>query len=243
MNTSTNDYNRNPAEIRDEIEHQKSQLKDSFVEAKNSVSAEEVFIASQDYIVERSQNVYDTVSDFVRDNPVPVALTSVGIASLVLGGIQMKNRNRQSAQHYHIGENGKRYYRDLKNNAAHLQDSAKQKALQTQKSLTNTAGSAQHAIQDFAERRPVLTALMGITFGAIIGGAFPRTRVEDENVGPIRDRSFERAQESVGHLVSTAQDTASQFIEEERKAVKAELDKTRGQVKESKDDWPREHKK
>ena len=77
--------NRSAAEIEREIETERSELKDTLSELQGTFSAENLVRQVTDQFREHGGDISRSVSRSVRDNPLALTLTGVGIAWLIFG--------------------------------------------------------------------------------------------------------------------------------------------------------------
>lgn len=64
------------------------------------------------------------------------------------------------------------------------------------------------------EEQPFLVGTLALAVGALIGAALPRTRFEDETIGPVRDRTMAEAAEKAREAGSQIASEAEHRIEE-----------------------------
>jgi ElaB/YqjD/DUF883 family membrane-anchored ribosome-binding protein len=169
-----------------------------------------------DQLVERARGVGEGSSELVgnlgatvRDNPIPVGLMAVGIASLIAsermrdvarskratrGGLQdwddddldrasaIKAKAREAA-----GELGER--------ASALGVRAREKSSELGERMRGTMSDARERGMRTLQEEPLVLVGVGIAFGALLGAGFPLTQRERRTLGPVRERVLERARE------------------------------------------------
>lgn len=166
--------------------------------------------------------------DSVVRNPLPVALTAVGVAWTALS-------DRYPAGHHpsqaHAGEGGRmhRTGERLSTGARHAGGQARElmgKGQERLHSIQERAGawrgaaaarsreSARRA-EEFSREHPLVLAGAGLTLGAILAALVPTTRAEEEYLGPTRDRLVEGAGEAVSSAAERARDTMEQRGQEQ----------------------------
>lgn len=65
------------------------------------------------------------------------------------------------------------------------------------------------ALVQMVQEQPLLLAALGVAVGAALGASLPRTRSEDEYLGPASDALKEQAQETARHQYEQVKETAS----------------------------------
>ena len=86
------------------------------------------------------------------------------------------------------------------------------------KSASAMAGTVQGNLAETFERQPLLVGLIGLAIGAAIATGVPKTRVEDEMIGPYAGAVKEKAETFVSEHADKLGDAANRTIE----AVKQE---------------------
>jgi hypothetical protein len=97
---------------------------------------------------------------------------------------------------------------------AHSAEMARQRAIQTGNKIGSGSVRAGRQVQrtfsDMLEREPLVLGAIGIAAGAAIAAMLPRTRYEDEHIGPYRDQLREDAEEALAEGVEQAKDIAGE---------------------------------
>lgn len=118
--------------------------------------------------------------------------------------------------------------------ASHLSHSARERASELSHSARELGQSArerahrvQHGSQRMLREQPLMLAAAGLAAGALIGALLPRTRREEEMMGPIRDRLIERAREEASeqfeHGKKIAQAAGEAATDAAKESVREEL--------------------
>lgn len=104
---------------------------------------------------------------------------------------------------------------------------ARQKARDMRRRTMATVGQGADAAADFYDRQPLVLGALALAVGAAIGGALPRTRVEDDLMGAQSDhlieeaeRIFEEEKAKAAKVVQSVTDEAKDIASE----TKADLD-------------------
>lgn len=229
MNNLTESTNRNPAEIKAEIAHHKEEIANTLTAAKDSLKAEELIDAGVDYVVEKSEKAYSSSKNFITENPIPVALATAGIASLIAAGLQMRSKNRYASSY--SNPTASHLQAQVSATAAGWQESVKHTAHDAQVKIVDKSTAFGRSIQSLAENRPILTACIGAAIGAAIGGSMPRTRFEDTKIGPVRDQSINQIQRSAERLMNDAKEAVSQSLNQQAREADLKSEQTQNQYK------------
>jgi ElaB/YqjD/DUF883 family membrane-anchored ribosome-binding protein len=104
---------------------------------------------------------------------------------------------------------------------------ARQKAKDMRRSTMKTAAQGADAAADFYDRQPLVVGALALAVGAAMGGALPRTKVEDDLMGQQSDnlieeaeRIFEEEKAKVGKVAQSVTDEVKNIASE----TKADLD-------------------
>jgi len=97
---------------------------------------------------------------------------------------------------------------------------ARSTATRASERVRSAANSAYSSTGDWATDNPMAAGAIALAIGAAIGMSFPRTRAEDEAIGPVRDQAWQRASEVARNLkenvtekvASTAENIAAESL-------------------------------
>jgi ElaB/YqjD/DUF883 family membrane-anchored ribosome-binding protein len=168
----------------------------------------------------------------VRDNPVPLILTGVGLAWMMATSrsapspatdTRLTGRRREG-----FGDMSERVsgaasdaLSASRNRIAAAAESASEAASNTASMVSDELGNATNAVKDQSRRmseglaellreQPLLVGAVGIALGAILGYALPPTDAEDRLLGEARDTTVERAAQGAQTLAAQANETVSE---------------------------------
>jgi Protein of unknown function (DUF3618) len=169
----------------------------------------------------------------VRDNPMPIALIGAGLAWLMLGkGAAASGSPGQRGSDAGFGEVGsnkdaqsaignafstvREKLSDVSTGAATTARSAGQSVKDSMAGLTDQAASTSAGLADQAKQTasamlgqdPLILAALGVAVGTAIGVALPHTTIEDQQLGPYRDRLKEGAEDALNTGLEAAKDVA-----------------------------------
>lgn len=182
---------RSPAEIERDIERTRERISATASALQDDLRPENLLALAADRL--KSENVktfYRNLGCSIRDNPLPLALTGVGITWLMLADSGNGHSSTRTASQRlahsrdrvreRAGEVGERA-RDLGHRAA-----------ETARGARRSAGDAWDRMLD---RQPLLLGVFGVAIGAALASWLPPTETEDELIGETSDRMKRRAME------------------------------------------------
>ncbi len=169
------------------------------------------------------------LSTQVRNNPVPMLLTGIGLTWLM----SASDRAPQRAAHGSGPSMGER----ASSAAEGARGAMGSAAEHTRHALEGMAGSTRHTAQSVAEasrtgmhnlaegfdylrrEQPLVLGAIGVAAGALIGAMFPSTATEDEWIGERRDETLDRLKEEGQRTVEEAKGAAADAAEAARQAA------------------------
>jgi len=251
-----------PAEIRENIEQTRAELDGTLGELQERLSPSNVKEQVRESVKETIQEtktalraatvgrvetmIRDTGSTLnearqsiwttIRENPVPAALSAIGLTWLFLnrggseGGRRYASRGRYESG-FEPDEYGRGYVEDrdlgsragsavrqVKERASDVVESAQQKAGELASTASETAERVvdraqvqarrvEHVVSRWMDDNPVAFGAVALAAGTAIGLALPRTEKEDRLLGSARDTVVDRAQELASEAVDTVRET------------------------------------
>lgn len=240
---------KSPAEIEAEIERTRERMSEDIDAIGEKLSprhikqrARAAVHGAQEAVVEKVQEVGRRtreagtgVMDFVRHNPLPAAMTGIGIYWLYSRRRQIRDQRFGFAEpgpEYPRGEGRDRWEpgqeagepgrireametagdkaregaEDLKTRARELARDAGDKLGEARRQAGAGARRTGDALQRFFDDSPMIAAAGVAVLGAIIGASLPRTRREDELMGSRRDHLLSQAGEVAEHARETVRE-------------------------------------
>lgn len=205
---------KDPQTLEREIDLKRAEISGTVAALEHKLSPGELFERALGFARGNGREFADNLGASVKANPLPMLLTTVGLAWMML------NQGRGAAVGYHAddplhgdsatGEAGLRAKAaELKARAAGGVGHARERASAT----THRAGDAVHRAGDAVRHRaadarnslevlmreqPLAIGAMGIALGAMLGAMLPSTRREDELLGSASDKARSKAKELAG---------------------------------------------
>lgn len=204
---------RRPDEILAEIDRTRGEMDRTLSAIEHRLTPGQLVDQGVDYLRHSGATEFvQNLGGAARQNPLPVALASIGIAWLMALG-------RQPARHQGYGANltsgsagsGMREsIGSMKERASKSYSSMRDRASGAMSSLTGTTRQqyerARGSLDYLMNEQPLLLGAIGLAIGAALGAAAPRTRKEEELMGEASRNLQEKAKETVKQAASSQQD-------------------------------------
>lgn len=148
----------------------------------------------------------------VKNNPMPMILTSIGISWLM-----MSSGNNGAAAHAHdthdaSPDTDSHSFKDaLGDTAAKSRARAASAGDRMQDATANVKESAQNAresLVEFYRDQPLIAGSLGIAIGAALGALVPPTGMEDDVFGEASDRSVDAAKSKAARKYDEVRESA-----------------------------------
>ncbi len=143
----------------------------------------------------------------VKNNPMPMILTSVGLSWMM-----MSSGKNGAAYDTSTDKDGRSFKDALGDTAAKSRDKAGAVGGRVHGASANAKQSAQNtreSLAQFYRDQPLLAGSLGIAIGAALGARVPPTEMEDDNLGEARD-----------HTVDAAKSKATEKYDEVRQSAR-----------------------
>ena len=190
------------AEMAQTIEQLETRLDPKLLEEKAKTVAYDATIGKAKTMVSRTSN---GIVDSIKANPVPLALTALGLGWLIV------NARAPQAQARVVSAIGDKTD-DLKQQATDLAQTAQAKA----RDVAHQAQARGREVETSAVRvfdaNPLAIGLGVAAVGLVLGLAVPTTQKENELLGPARDRLAHEALGKAQDLAHKALDTANEQL-------------------------------
>lgn len=193
------DANKDPAQLEREVQQQRRELNETMRALEDRFSSREIYNQASSYLREHGREYAESFSNSVKANPMPVALTAIGLLWMMIG-------QRRPAPYYgaRSSQPGK-----LKQAGSQLREraaSASSEAARTGQNLRERASDAGHAL---SER--VSEGISGMREG------MSHSR---ERMGHARERAG-YARERMGHALQGGRSNMEHLLHDQPMAVGA----------------------
>lgn len=210
---------KSAADVEREVETSRNDLDRTLEALKDKMSPGQLFDEASKAMGATGQQVFSKFMEQAKENPMPLAVMGVGLAWLMTSsghrGTSRAYEPRSFASDGHGGIGQAAH--NLGDKASDLLSSAKDRISGVASAVgeggrsamhdaSATAGSAMEkaghyrdqAKDGFArmlESEPLLLGAVGLIVGAAIGAALPHTDLEDQAVGPLRDKLLHKGKD------------------------------------------------
>lgn len=205
MRTHGGNGGKHPNEILAEIDRTRGEMDRTLAAIEHRLTPGQLVDQGLDYLRQSGANEFvQNLGGTAKQNPMPVAVTAIGLAWLMALGRQPAQQNYGSTSSSGIRE-GMSSMREkasgMREGAAQLGDSAKQ---QWQR--------ARGTVDSLVNEQPLALGAIGLAIGAILGAAAPRTRLEEETLGQASRNLSEKAKEMGSQQLEKATEGAKQVM-------------------------------
>jgi len=159
---------------------------------------------SVDYLRTNGSNLANSVGEAVRNHPVPAVMTCVGLiwlgASLTRERLpgQGSPRSNDGESDGREGSAAGRATERMRASAVRVKDKAKDKVGESVGEVVNVvqqrASDWRGGLGEAVTQHPLAFGALAIAVGAVLGAAIPATQIEQQKVGPMRDRALAKAE-------------------------------------------------
>ena len=215
---------RRPDEILAEIDRTRGEMDRTLSAIEHRLTPGQLVDQGLSYFRESGANEFvQNLGGAAKQNPLPVALASIGIAWLMALG-------RQPAQHQGYGaydsESSGPGMREKASGAmqgiSERMGSAKSQIGDTASSLRERAGQvtgtareqwerARGGIDDMVREQPLALGAIGLAVGAVLAAMAPRTHKEEQLMGEASRDLIEKTKEAGSAQLEKAKDTAKEI--------------------------------
>jgi hypothetical protein len=216
---------RSAADVERDVESTRHQL-DRTVEAlKSKMNPSEVIDEAKGALGEAGQKLLARIMEQARENPLPLALTGVGLVWMLSSTMKSSADGRVSPEARSFaprtGDSG-----GLAAKAGHVLSDAKEgvgefadKAIDAgHAALEGVSGAAaeatdkaqaygrrlQDSVASMVDREPLLIAALGLFVGLAVGAALPATEFEKDLVEPLNDKIAQKAEDGLARAGDAA---------------------------------------
>jgi ElaB/YqjD/DUF883 family membrane-anchored ribosome-binding protein len=204
---------------RAEIERTRADMGETVGAIQNKLSPRNLKEQAKEQAKDTAKGTGSTIVETIRENPVPAALTGIGLGWLLMSA------RKQSASGPSAGQTASQAQSRAQETASQAQERAGQVASQARDRVSQLGGRAQGqaqrargGFQRMLQENPLAVGALAVGTGAAVGLAVPQTSREHEVMGEARDSLVETAQEKT----QDAQQRARRVAEEAQNAAKEE---------------------
>lgn len=218
-----------PRELERELEDTRHEMNATLEEIAHRLSPNAIFNWATSYVQKGPPREFaDNLAKDVRRNPLPVALTGIGIAWLMMGSRQRKPKESYRSTSAKTEE--------TREKAEAKAESARKRMEQTSQRLGESAERTRQRMQEMAasgrlwavrasrtgsdlrdrsqqmmHEQPLVMGALGVAFGALIGAALPRMK-GDSRMEKAREKLSEKASETAGEATVRSAEKAEEAV-------------------------------
>lgn len=199
------DANKDPAQLEREVQQQRRELNDTMRALEDRFSSREIYNQASNYLRDHGREYAESFSNSIKANPLPVALTAIGLMWMMMG------QRQPSSPSYRTRPSGTRSpgTGKLKQAGSQLRErasSATDEAARTAQNLRERASDAGHALSE---------KVSGGISGMREGMSHSR-----ERMGHAREQAG-HARERMGHALRGGRSNMEQLLHDQPMAVGA----------------------
>lgn len=200
-----NDANKKPEQLEREVDQARARLDRTASELSDRLSPGELIDQVLSMTREHGGDFGRNLGTQIKNNPMPLLLTSVGISWMMMSG---KNPPAHRYDTHNTGSDKVDKIKEaFSGAAAKSHDKAEAVSERVHNATSHIKGSAHNAsadmkasaqsarecISDFYREQPLLAGSLGVAIGAALAALIPSTQFEDEKLGKVSDRSLDAA--------------------------------------------------
>lgn len=207
------DGSKSPERLEREVDQARSRLGRTANELSDRLSPGELMDQALGMAREHGGEFGRNLGAQVKNNPMPMILTSVGITWMMMSSSHNGVARVHDAQGSSTPGNGRGLEDRLGDTVEKSQDTVAAVGDRMHGATTNVKESAQSAresLAHFYRDQPLLAGSLGIAIGAALGALVPPTEIEDDMFGEARDRSVDAAKSGAAKKYDEVRESARQ---------------------------------
>jgi ElaB/YqjD/DUF883 family membrane-anchored ribosome-binding protein len=201
------DGGRRPEMILAEIDRTRGEMHQTLTAIEQRLSPQQLLNQGLDYVRQSGATEFvQNLGGAARQNPLPVALTGIGIAWLMALGRQpaeQQQRDVEPSPAERISEGAS----SVKRRASETLGSVQAAAGSASATVAETSRRVRGGFEYLAQEQPLLLGAIGLAVGAAIGASAPRTQQESRVFGEASRRLTEKAKEMGSEQLATVRET------------------------------------
>jgi hypothetical protein len=219
--------NREPEFLERDIDATRDDLRATLSALERRFSVDRLVDMTIGRIRDRGGEFAGNLGDAAARNPIPLLLTSVGVAWLMMsrrdGGGRSSWRadgtdaaGKVTAAAEGVGERVRDAYESSRETLTNATDSLRSQAETLQWRASRAASATREQVEHAHERmdrllheQPLIIGALGLAAGAIIGALVPATETEQHLLGDVRDKAVKKVAESSRQRYEAARDDAA----------------------------------
>jgi ElaB/YqjD/DUF883 family membrane-anchored ribosome-binding protein len=210
--TSGNGSNggKHPNQILAEIDRTRDEMDRTLAAIEHRLTPGQLVDQGLDYLRQSGANEFvQNLGGAAKQNPMPVAVTAIGLAWLMALGRQPAQQNYGATSSSGIRDKAS----GMMQGASDTLSSARGTMSDTMNSARDQWQRARGGLDSLVNDQPLALGAIGLAIGAILGAAAPRTRLEEQAMGEASRNLTEKAKEAGSQQLEKATEMAKQVGE------------------------------
>lgn len=190
------DGTKSPEQLEREVDQARASVDKSASELSDRFSPGELIDQAFSMAREHGGDFGRNLGAQVKNNPLPLMLTSVGISWMMMASSSTGVAPAHATSGMKSGKSGGSVKDKLGDAAAKSQDKAEEVGDRMQDATANANEYAQQtrdSLAQFYREQPLLAGSLGVAIGAALGALIPPSDLEDDMFGEASDHSVEAA--------------------------------------------------
>lgn len=187
---------KDPEQLEREVDQARARLGRTASELSDRLSPGELMDQALGMAREHGGEFGRNLGAQVKNNPLPMILTSVGISWMMMSSNNGAPKTRHPNSMGNAHEDGHSFADTLGDAGAKSRETAAavgERMHDASASVKESALDAREGLAQFYRDQPLLAGSLGIALGAALGALIPPTEIEDDMLGDASDRSVDAA--------------------------------------------------
>lgn len=197
-------------------------------ERPNRVRARSEYVASEEFVGDDPSG--RSAGDRVQES-ADEARERMGEARERTGEMTREARERTGEMTREVAERTGEMREEASERARHAAYSAERRTKQAARQARQKAVAAEHSLEDFVYDNPLAAGALAIGVGALLGGLFPSTKMEDEWLGPARDEAVGRAKRAAEASMESGRESAKKVMHEAKESARDVTETAKSEAK------------
>jgi hypothetical protein len=228
--TGQHDFeNREPEYLERDIDATRADLRATLSALERRFSVDRLVEMTVGRIRDRGGEFAGNLSDVAARNPIPLLLTSVGVAWMMMSGRDgigighgssrssgIRDRasdavDRVSSTAERVGDQVRNAFESSRETLSGATDSLRSGAESLHSSASRAASATREQVDHARERmdrllheQPLIIGALGLAAGAIIGALLPASETEQQLIGDVRDKAMRKVTETSRKVAETS---------------------------------------
>lgn len=206
-----NDGTKSPQQLEREVDQARARLGRTANELSERLSPGELMDQALGMAREHGGDFGRNLGAQVKNNPMPMILTSIGISWLMMSSGKNGAAHPYDTHGASTDANGRGFKDAIGDTAAKSRDKAAAVGDRMHDASAHVRESAQDARESLAQfyrDQPLIAGSLGIAIGAALGALVPPTEMEDDMFGDASDRSVDAAKSKAAKKYDEVRESA-----------------------------------